>query len=172
MVVLLGGCGVPAPLELSLDPAAPESWYRPEVVRAVDFMSHDDSRCVRGWFHAAGKHLDGKSMGQTPRATNLREARDQAVEAGWCLLEPAPDIAKQWFECETDYPQPGVAIYCQCQMVVPHLQYLASAEGRSERFQYPSVEELHGCAAERGATALCQVSAGTLDAAMACERRP
>ena len=166
------GCACSAydPFELALDPASPETWYRPQVVLAVDFMSHDDSRCVRGWFHAAGKQLDGQHDGAVPAASTLGEARDQAVSERWCLLEPAPDIAKQWFACESDYPQPGTAIYCKCQMVVPHLQYLASAEGRNERFAYPSVEQLHACAGEQGATALCQVSAGTLDAALSCTK--
>ena len=116
------GCACSAydPFELALDPASPDTWYRPQVVRAVDFMSHDDSRCVRGWFHAAGKQLDGQHDGAVPAASTLGEARDQAVRERWCLLEPAPDIAKQWFACESDYPQPGTAIYCKCQMVVCH----------------------------------------------------
>lgn len=161
------GCGQD-PRRTSIDDQDPESFYAPGVVDATDRLSHDDARCFRGWIDRSTRVFDGESISPEPKASTIGEAAEQARVHDWCLFEPAPDIGKQLYECIDLARSPTESFGCHCHLVVPHLQYLAAAEGRRKHFDGLTHAQLDACVHDQAKSALCSISAGSLDQAERC----
>ena len=122
-VLALVSCRGPSAAETPIRADDPDGLYAPEVVRAIDLLSHDEARCARGWISRAIDTLQGRPVSPLPQATTLRQAAQQAQRERWCLLEPAPDIAKQLQGCIDASQSPTEESACHCQLVRPHLAF-------------------------------------------------
>lgn len=172
---MLGGvavsvaCRGSAPGETPIDAGDPSGMYAPAVVNAIDRMSHDDARCTRGWISRAIDAAQGRVVTPRPEASTLAAAAQQAMQQRWCLLDPAPDIAKQLTGCINLSQSPTEEHACHCQLLRPHLAFLSAAAG--DRTKRPQLTKavLEACISSQAFVARCQLAAGTLAAATACE---
>ena len=162
-------CRGPAPGDTAIDAADPSSMYAPAVVDAIDRMSHDDARCTRGWISRAIDAAQGRVVSPRPEASTLAAAAQQAMKERWCLLDPAPDIAKQLTGCINLSQSPTEEHACHCQLVRPHLAFLSAAAGDRTRRPQLTKAALEACIANQAFVARCQLAAGTLQGAKACE---
>ena len=90
-VLALVSCRGPSAAETPIRADDPDGLYAPEVVRAIDLLSHDEARCARGWISRAIDTLQGRPVSPLPQATTLRQAAQQAQRER--CHQPAPDIA-------------------------------------------------------------------------------
>ncbi len=166
------GCRGPAPGETPIDSKDPNGMYAPAVVDAIDRMSHDEARCARGWISRAIDAAQGRVVTPKPEAATLAAAAVQATRERWCLLDPAPDIAKQLSGCINLSQSPTEEHACHCQLVRPHLVFLSAAAGDRTRRPQLTKQDLEACISDQAFVARCQLAAGTLDRAMACDGAP
>lgn len=161
-------CRGPSPGDTPIRANDPDGLYAPEIVRAIDLLGHDDARCARGWISRAIDTAQGRPVKPPPRAQTLTEAARQAEREHWCLLEPAPDIARQLQGCIDAAQSPTEEHACHCQLVRPHLAFLQAAAGRDDPLPALDRSFLESCIADQAFTARCQLAAGTLRLATLC----